>query len=286
MEEKNSIIFQIDSPLVKDVYENNPNYLIEFDKTQLNNTCAIYFCSNEIYYPNTEESFKANIIKKNKYEWYNTRIPNTYKHIFIRDIKKQWYLTGINLRINSPQLLLDFLRNETKGYTLSLVGSSAGGFASVLYGSLLKAERVFSFNGQFEIKTLLKSSSPNVDPIIFKYANDSEKQLFFDTKPIINKSTNIFYFHSANSPWDKEQYNHVKNAEINPITFISRKHGIPFPKCCLPVVLSWDKNMLLTKTCQRFYPLFFSFECVGFIKTWSGILTQSIEKIKKYITNY
>ena len=32
-----------------------------------------------------------------------------------------------------------------------MVGSSSGGYAAVLFGSLLHAERVFSFNGYFDL---------------------------------------------------------------------------------------------------------------------------------------
>lgn len=79
-------VFQTDSKIVQDVYRNQPNYLIEYN-TQCTNKdyCAVYFCSNDIYYPNTEEIFKKRIIEKNFFEWYGSRIKKAYKHIFIRD---------------------------------------------------------------------------------------------------------------------------------------------------------------------------------------------------------
>ena len=111
--------------------------------------CVVYFSSHNIYYPNTEEVFRKKIIEKDAYEWYSTRIEAGHKHIFIRDIQKQWYIQGINKRINSPEKLLDFLKKECEGYRIITVGSSAGGYAAVLYGSQLGAEKVFSFNGQY-----------------------------------------------------------------------------------------------------------------------------------------
>ena len=281
MKDQNSIIFQIGSPLVKEVYENNPNYLIEYDNTQLNITCAIYFCSNEIYYPNTEESFRDNILEKNKYEWYNTRIPNTYKHIFIRDIKKQWYLTGINSTINSPQLLLEFLKNETIGCSITLVGSSAGGFASVLYGSLLNADKVYSFNGQFEIYSLLEKSSPIIDPLLFKFRTDNEKRPFFDTKPYLNTKTKVFYFNSINSSWDGEQFNHIKDEKIYTISFVTKHHGVPFPKNCLPDVLKLKTIELISKSRRQQHPLLFSIELIGYVSTFKGIFYQILKRIKR-----
>jgi len=48
------------------------------------------------------------------------------------------------------------LREESKRYSVITLGSSADGFAAVLYGQLLDAEIIYSFNGQFENNPLLK----------------------------------------------------------------------------------------------------------------------------------
>ena len=55
------------------------------------------------------------IVEKNFFEWYNLRIEKAYKHIFVRDVFKQWYLSGINQSIDSPERLIEFLKNETDG---------------------------------------------------------------------------------------------------------------------------------------------------------------------------
>ena len=109
-------VFQTDSEIVNKVYQEQDNYLIEFNEKGDKEWCAIYFCSNDIYYPNTEEIFQKRIIDKNFFEWYHSRIYKAAKHIFIRDIFKQWYLAGINKNINSPEKIIEFLKEETKGY--------------------------------------------------------------------------------------------------------------------------------------------------------------------------
>lgn len=63
-------VFQTDSEIVRQVYETQDNYLIEYDEIGQKNWCAIYFCSNDIYYPNTEDIFRKRIIEKNFFEWY------------------------------------------------------------------------------------------------------------------------------------------------------------------------------------------------------------------------
>ena len=118
-------VFQTDSEIVNKVYQKQNNYLIEFDEKGDKEWCAVYFCSNDIYYPNTEEIFRKRIIEKNFFEWYHSRITKASKHIFIRDIFKQWYLAGINQNINTPEKLIEFLKKETEGYKVVTIGSSA-----------------------------------------------------------------------------------------------------------------------------------------------------------------
>ena len=43
-------------------------------------------------------------------------IKRASKHIFVRDVFKTWYITGINSKINNVPLLAELLRKETEGY--------------------------------------------------------------------------------------------------------------------------------------------------------------------------
>ena len=74
-------VFQTDSEIVNKVYQEQDNYLIEFDEKGDKEWCAVYFCSNDIYYPNTEEIFRKRIIEQNFFEWYHSRINKAFKHI-------------------------------------------------------------------------------------------------------------------------------------------------------------------------------------------------------------
>jgi hypothetical protein len=70
-------VFQTDSDIVRSVYENNPNYRIEYSADcQTKDFCTIYFASNNIYYPNSENIFHERIVKRDFYEWYSTRVMN------------------------------------------------------------------------------------------------------------------------------------------------------------------------------------------------------------------
>jgi hypothetical protein len=280
MEKSYPLVFQTDSEIVNEYYSNSNNYLIEYDQSQSKEYCVIYSSSNDLYYPNTEIAFQESIIKKNRFEWYGNRVKYAHKHIFLRDLKKQWYLSGINQNIDSHEKLFSFLKKEVEGYKVILLGSSAGGFNSILLGQLLGAERIYSFNGQFEISSLLKQSNENIDPLIFRNKDNHQLNLYFDTLNFIKEPSSIYYFHSLYNKWDSEQLAHVSNIQVNVVKFKTSNHGVPFLKSNLTKVLNMpvkDLNELVGKT---FHPVTFSLKMVGIKDTIAGLST-----IAKFVLN-
>ncbi|SHJ61409.1 hypothetical protein [Pseudozobellia thermophila] len=268
-------VFQVDSDIVQDVYKHRDNFKIVVDETSKDcSTCAIYFSSNDIYYPNEEAVFKKRIVEKDAFEWYGTRIATAYKHIFIRDVFKQWYLEGINSDLNSIEKVAAFLRKETAGSKIITLGSSAGGFAAVLFGSLLYADRVLAFNAQFEVKTLLSTSSPSIDPILFR-KKDTELFKYFDIKSMINGQVPIYYFYSNASEWDVKQYRHIKDVgTVCLIPFKTGHHGIPFIKNALPVVINLDDDKLRELSGRTHHPIVFSIKMIGLFEVIKGVYGQ------------
>ncbi len=273
MEIKENYSFQVDSETVKKVYQDQDNYLIEYSEEVPKKYCIIYFSSNDIYYPNTENAFIEQLLGKNRFEWYKTRINYGHKHIFIRDIQKQWYLGGINSRIDTPEKLIAFLKNETKGYLVIAIGSSAGGFASIIYGQLLNAERIYSFNGQFEIRSILNSSTETIDPLIFRNKENEKLKNWYDSRNFISNPSIIYYFQSARSTWDIEQFEYVKDIPINHIKFHTSNHGIPFLKTNLPFVINQSQSALFQMTEKILYPISFSFKSIGIYQTILSLAT-------------
>lgn len=271
MEVTQPYVFQTDSEVVNEVYVNQNNYLIEYNPNATENYCVLYFASNDLYYPNNEVAFYEQLAKKNRFEWYGNRVLFGKKHIFIRDIKKQWYLTGINATIDTPEKLTEFLRKETEGYKVIALGSSAGGFASILHGQRINAERIYSFNGQFEVLSQLRRSSADKDPIIFRNRDNQALLPYFDTVNFIHNPTTIFYFHSNKSDWDLEQIDHVKDKGIEKISFSTSNHGVPFLKPNLPVVINMSLAELQSLRGKTMHPIIFSIKTIGFIKTMEGL---------------
>lgn len=277
---KTCYVFQVDSNIVQQVYTDQDNFLIEYDDNGDKSWCAIYFCSNDIYYPNTEEIFRKRIVENNFFEWYRSRINKAYKHIFVRDVFKQWYLMGISAEINTSQKLTEFLRKETEGYNIVTVGSSAGGYAAILHGSLLNAKYIIAFNPQFELKSLLKESSETINPLVFR--EQKLRSELYDLIPYINDKTDIFYFYSNASLWDIKQNHHIKNRNnIYKICFNTSHHGIPFLKVALPNVLNMEIGELKTLAATVHSPLLFTIHSVGVYKTACGFLKQVYQRYKK-----
>lgn len=281
---KDSYVFQVDSELVNSVYTDHDNYLIESSSEQAvgqKKYCAIYFSSNNIYYPNTEAEFNHAIVTKNRFEWYGTRIEKAVKHIFLRDVFKQWYLKGVNAKMNHPDALLAFLKKETQGFDIITLGSSSGGFAAVYYGQLLGAETTYSFNGQFEVDSLLTKSSKEVDPILFRNQNDTKLRTYYDIAKFITAPSSIFYFRSNKSEWDVEQYTHIKELELNIFSFNTSHHGIPFAKTALPKVLNLDLNSIKKFRNRQMSPVLFSFQVAGFKQTIKAVWVVVQKLLKK-----
>lgn len=286
MAEEKIKVFQVDDSIVKNAYENLDNYLIERDNSKQNlNICTVYFSSNYIYFPNNKNAFKKSIIDKNRFEWYNIRNQNATKHIFIRDIHKQWYLYGINSEINSIEKVIAFLAEETEGYKTYFVGSSAGGYASVLMGSLLGVDRIYSYNSQFFLTDLLENSSEIVDPILFREKENSQISKYYKIKSYISDPLKIFYFHSNKSKWDVSQKKEIEDLGINIISVNTSIHGIPILKNNLKHVFLLNQKELANLTKAKLHPINFSFKIVGFRKTILFLMKLTPNAFKRWILN-
>lgn len=228
--------------------------------------------------------FRFSIIKKNRYEWTNLKIKRAYKHIFIRDIYKQWYASGINAEINTLDKLIEWLRNETLNYNeIIMVGSSGGGYAATIAGVKLKASLIFNFNGQWNLYDNIERNGEIISPILKRMLdnNDSGTQ-YFDIANTEYDYNRVFYFVSKFSPWDKKQYSLIKDfRNTNIICFYNNHHGIPFFKSSLPAILAMKQEELKKLAKQQHIPFFFDCRIAGFKNTISFVLKSLIKKFLK-----
>jgi len=286
MDKEKQLIFQIDSPAVKEAFSKN-NYVIEYandaDLVE-KDLCVLYFSSNEIYYPNTIQAFDYSIIQRDKYEWKRNKFPKAQKHIFIRDIRKQWYLGGINATLDNPMKLLDFLKNETAGYRVMTIGSSAGGYGALLFGSLLKCERIYAFNAQLNLNITMQNSNVVTDPILFEKAHDLTWKDYFDLSNFINPTTENYYFQSCRSEMDLDQYQAISieaQKHLKIIRLQTSNHGFPFLRINLPNVLAFSPKELSQYVNKSFHPISFSVRLIGFTPTITFVLKALKDRYQK-----
>lgn len=217
-----------EGPVWESAYSQN-NYEIEYDYAEGtdSNICAIYFSSSGIYYPNIEEELKKRVIDDDYYEWKKTKIKRARKHIFVRDVAKNFYVIGISKRISSIDALMDFLKEETEGYEIITLGSSGGAYMAVLAGVLLESKCIFCFSCFWSLNCI----NYDVWHLVGFYQNDPQRNKYYDLVPIIKESNSrIVYIYPANNRDeinnDHVQCELVKNLkQIIQIPVKSKRHG-------------------------------------------------------------
>lgn len=271
--------FNTDAEIVKSVYNNSDNYIIQYDDTYADQkTCAVYFSSNGLYFPSTEDVFRTQIIERNAFEFYGTRI-KVWKHILVRDIFKEWYIDGINSQINSFDKLILWIKSQTEGLDTYMVGISSGAFAAIIIGSLTNAKRVLAFNPQFELRTFETYLTQEALDHKIQPKDCPCKSGYWSAAPYITPSTNIYYFYSNRSQVDIKQNEEIKGIDcIHRIEFKASHHGIPFLKVALAKVINMSDSELDKLTTRQHNPILFSIKVAGLFKSIRGAYKQVYKK--------
>ena len=246
--------------------------------------CVIYCSSNDIWYPNEKDVFEKKIFIENRFEWENIRYKNAGKEIFIRDIYKSWYVTGINSRIDSMDKLLDWLKKETKGYEVIVIGSSAGGYLASIIALNLKISHAIVFSPQF---FLTNQYAFDVNPYLQRYKKERGEYYKCDFTDKLDST--IYYFYPVGSITDKIQYEFIKNtSNVKIFKFQSSRHGIPCFKCDLIYLINMSKEeleLLWGKyNSKTICPFTFSIKISGLSRA-TAFVVKSIPKTLKKLRN-
>jgi hypothetical protein len=125
-------------------------------------------------------------------------IDKNFKHVsrhFYVDKHLCSYHKGLDKLTNSIDETADYLKNEIKNYkNVIFLGVSSGGYAAILFGSLLNVTSVLAFIPQ----TILR--------------NTSMDEKYRDLKKIINGTTN-YYVYGDLSVRDVMDYHHISHCE-------------------------------------------------------------------------
>lgn len=231
---------------IEDIYNTQKNF--QLIKTKANTKrLIIFFTSNRIFcdkkhflFPNYEY-----------YEWIKISkdINNYYSNIiFVRDVNRCWYLSGINKKINSIDKLITFLKKiidkYCKDYEITVCGTSAGGYIATLCGIKLNADIVLNFCGQFLL---------NFEAYKPKYVKLSDYLKYKSIIPLIKKQsanndkikTQINYYFPYSSKVDYIQYLKVKNLKnLNILKFDNTRHGRTIFPIYFKEILTMNKKEL------------------------------------------
>jgi len=242
------VITQFDLSIVKKAYETLNNYRIITNSKLNNKKALVFFSSNGIYYPNTEDAVEKTIFESGRFEWRNTLPKNFEKIILLRDVYKTWYLKGINLQIDSIDKLQEFLKQELEGFTIQTAGVSSGGYGSVLFALLLNASRAFSFAGQFSLHHLLNNPEDIAyNPYLYQQCQNPNYSKFYDLRPLMaNSTTEIFYFLPQESEIDRYQASLVQNfPKVHTIAIRSQEHSVNLLRPCLKNIFNLSSQYLI-----------------------------------------
>lgn len=283
-------IWNENEPLIEQQYAKDNFVIVDYDGNDAKPYCVIYFSSNGLYYPNTEESF-VNFVQSDRYEWRTYHFQNVRREIYVRDIVKQWYISGINSRISSVAKLIEWLSyNIPSGCDVITVGNSSGGYMAVLAACLLEARYAYCFSGQFSIEDALEDKDMTHNTLFkrqaLEYWQRGEK-LYLDITEYIKAAPDldIFYFYPALCEEDKYQASLVKDFEnVHAVAFKDDKHGRTMYNFNLNDVFKIEPDRLCelsarlrTKVVSR---MGFSFYIRGMFGTFAEILLRLRKKHK------
>lgn len=210
-------------------------------------SCLVCFSGNGIYYPDSLEVLKAEIGTRDHYEWKNIARSGSIRRrfgriVFIRDLQKTWYCRGISNSINTLDGVHELLTTLTSGCEITTVGNSAGGYAAVLFGCLLGAQRIFTFSGQFDVGALLDVRCRAQGEPIPKSA-----EVHSDLLPLVSaQSSRVFYFFPAGCSEDKRQASKASESDrVVCFAVETAVHGETLMGTDLISVLTGDDRKLL-----------------------------------------
>lgn len=139
-----------------------------------------------------------------------TNVFPTANLLFLKDDNKAWYNKGIIGISSDVPTTVEFLREKTKGYdTVSFIGSSAGGYAAILFGSLLNVSIVLAFRPQTIIE------------------KDCMDKKYNDLKGLINSKTlYCIYGETCNTSDDLHSFTHCTRIEGSSNVIVHSKEVI------------------------------------------------------------
>lgn len=164
------------------------------------------------------------------FEFFNSISDIQCDKIYFRDFNQSWYQKGVDNELNQIDKIIKYLEDKISSNQynkICFLGNSMGGYASILFGSILNVDTVIAFAPQtfidrfnriinFDIRWITQISK------VHNYKN--KRKEFFDLKEYLKRNniykTKINIFYSPKHILDKkhaERLTGMNNILMHPI---------------------------------------------------------------------
>ena len=164
------------------------------------------------------------------FEFFNSISDIQCDKIYFRDFNQAWYQKGVDSDLNHIDKITKYLEDiiNNKQYNkICFLGNSMGGYASILFGSILNIDKVVAFAPQTFINKsnrILNFDSRWRKQINKVYDYKAKRKEFFDLKKCLKRKasfkTQINIYYSPNHRLDKKHAERLKsetNVILHPI---------------------------------------------------------------------
>jgi len=155
------------------------------------------------------------------FEFFNSISDLNCDKIFCRDFQQAWYQKGVDSELDSLNKVIEYLNDsisKNQYEKICFIGNSMGGYAAILFGTILNVDRVISFAPQSYINwwnRLLYGDTRWKTQISKIYKFDEKRREYFDLKSHLKRKkgykTDINIFYSPNHKHDKMHAERLKN---------------------------------------------------------------------------
>ncbi|MBA3685068.1 MAG: hypothetical protein H0W72_07475 [Planctomycetes bacterium] len=163
------------------------------------------------------------------FEFFNSIADLDCDKIFIRDFSAAWYQKGVDAEIDSLDKLIGFLRSSITRSAygrVCFIGNSMGGYAAILFGSIVDAHRVIAFAPQSYIdwwNRLVSRDRRWKQEIGLVHRNERRNSTYFDLKKHLERTayrTRIDLYYSPDHRLDRkhcERLSGSRNVVLHPL---------------------------------------------------------------------
>ncbi len=164
------------------------------------------------------------------FEFFNSISDIPCDKLFLRDFSQAWYQKGVDSRLNHIDKIITYIQDKTRKNRydkICFLGNSMGGYAAILFGSIINVDTVISFAPQTFINRfhrMINRDKRWQNQMNQVYAFEKKRKDFFDLKKYLKKNnsykTQINIYYSPKDILDKKHAERLKdlnNIILNPI---------------------------------------------------------------------